>query len=47
MIPPRSLAMHLSDAWFYLRHPVLFYREVWQCWPELRALRSGHAVLRA
>lgn len=25
----RPWLMQLSDAWFYLRHPVLFYREVW------------------
>lgn len=47
MNPPRSMWMHLSDAWFYFRHPVLFYREVWQYWPELRAERCGRKVLRA
>lgn len=39
--PPRSWKLHLSDAWFYLRHPVLFYREIWLDW---RAGKKGQGV---
>lgn len=42
--PPRPLWMHLSDAWFYLRHPGLFYREIYVHW---RAERIGHRVIEA
>lgn len=37
----RSWQLQVSDAWFYLRHPVLFYREVWCQW---QAQKKGQAV---
>lgn len=32
MTPRRSWALHLSDAWFYLRHPLLFREEIVLHW---------------
>lgn len=37
----RSLLIKLSNAWFYTRHPVLFYREVWV---QRRAAKVGQVV---
>lgn len=39
--PPRTWAMHLSDSWFYLRHPGLFYEEIYLHW---RAERVGQEI---
>ena len=37
----RTWAMQVSDGLFYLRHPVLFYREIWLDW---RASKVGQGV---
>lgn len=39
--PPRTWQLHLADAYFYLHHPVLFYREVYRPW---RASKRGEGV---
>lgn len=33
---PGAWKLHLSDAWFYLRHPVLYYRELVAPWLDER-----------
>lgn len=39
--PPGSWRLHLSDAWFYTRHPLLFWEEVALHW---LAERRGQVI---
>ena len=43
----RPLAIQISDAWYFLRHPVEFYREIWLERFEWRAQEQGQTILKA